>query len=1724
MIKGYINVLILTIAVSLLAACGGTSVDSSVKPPVGTPEADAGPDINITEGLQVSLVGAGYDTDGTIASYLWEQTAGTEVTLTGAETATLSFTAPDVNETLTFVLTVTDNDGKSWTDAVNVLVERLPNNPPSANAGINQTVYVDTEVTLRGSGSDTDGDVALFVWEQTAGTTVSLADNTAATTTFTTPSTPGTLSFELTVTDNEGGSTTDSVDINVGLVPNELPTANAGLPQNVLANEIVTLSGEASDSDGSIMSSLWEQIAGIQVEFSDAQSLDTTFTAPSTPTELQFRLTVTDDDGDTRSDTVTVFVDIIVNQIPLANAGIDQTVFVDELVALSGSGSDEDGSVVAYLWEQTSGATVSLNDVNSNSPVFTAPSSADILSFRLTVTDNEGDTHSDSVNIVVQERVNNTPSANAGMDQSVYFGQAGILAGSGSDADGDELSYIWEQTGGVTVSLSDPLDSTPSFTAPNEETVLSFRLTVIDEQGATARDSVNVIVTAVPNSLPTADAGPDQTVDDRVVVTLAGSGSDSDGTIASYLWEQTAGTTVTLNDNTVDRPTFTSPESADILTFRLTVTDDEGGTGTDTVHITVNFVPNVDPVANAGTDQTVYVSTAVSLAGSGSDSDGSIVSYLWEQTAGDTVSLSSTTTQNPSFTAPSTPQTLTFSLTVTDNEGGTHSDTVNVTVQFVPNIPPTANAGSNQTVITNTTVNLSGSGSDSDGSVASYAWSQVSGTSISFANDASAATSFTAPASAATLVLRLTVTDNDGDDTSDDVTITVLPPNVLPTANAGTDQDVLVDGLVFLSGTSSSDSDGSIVSYSWARISGPSETLYSASTATPYFFTPSTPAVFVFRLTVTDDRGGTDTDDVTVTVDYEYEPVQSIPNNPYTEADPLTYNTESDCAGYAALTHPASISGALSAPIYSLEDDLVAVVWGDDYSGLTAGQSTTLTTLQSNAGLQQNVLDSLTELRRFIVSDHKIDRIPNLYSGDGNCYPVIIYVSGTDVYSGDTDITLSDAWCNTGSGVEVPHVAITAADLVEMTSAGSNIPQRLGYVYGKALQCGVGRDEASTWAWYTESFANFIGNDAADATASLALFQQNTFSALDDALSYPGGWTFWMHLANTFGYDFTAEVLQRANNAGESTLEFLRRIAPFDCTDDACRNNAFSNLFGQFAASTVNYVTNTTNEGVDYPALANSAWQGGHRQSAYLHKVGTSRYRIADWQAPQRFGYNIIELIPDDTASEILIGFEGWGITNRESEWRVIVVATTNEAVQPHVEAYREMFEFGTQVIDLSQWETDLGATIQRLHLVIAATPLDWLRDSALSGFTSAARYRELERYVYEVDITGAWPLGHEPESERPAVGVSGTAHSNGGGFVADTATVDVGAYVGPQARVLGSVQVLGNARIEGRAVVQGSATVQGDAVISSSAELNDTALIENHATVRDNALLGDNAIVRNEAKIHGDAVASQNAVISTLAMVYGVPLVDDISDATITGTALTDGASEVTAASINVGTVYDNWSTDASGLLIHYDFESNHTYRIRDVHGSQDAYFLGVNNFPATSVPIVSDAGLSSNVLTLSSNGYVELPKATTDYLNYEIQLYFKWSGGSTTQYLFDATTDQSEQLSMQLLPLPGNVTFKMNLAFSDSDGYSNEAALETEFLDAGVWYFVRLIYDQSINDLRMIVRDVSNPASTTSISIYATDTRDFEYDSLKVRLGGSTSGSNWFSGQIDEFKVIRQ
>lgn len=188
------------------------------------------------------------------------------------------------------------------------------------------------------------------------------------------------------------------------------------------------------------------------------------------------------------------------------------------------------------------------------------------------------------------------------------------------------------------------------------------------------------------NKAPTANAGADLAVDEQSTVALIGSGSDTDGSLASYQWTQIGGELVTLESENTSSASFLAPEllESSVLSFRLTVTDNKGATGTDDVTITVNPV-NALPTVDASENRTVDEETSVTLVASASDTDGTIVSYAWQQTSGTPVTLTNADTSSLSFDAPTVAenQELLFSLTVTDNEGGVATDTVSITVNAI---------------------------------------------------------------------------------------------------------------------------------------------------------------------------------------------------------------------------------------------------------------------------------------------------------------------------------------------------------------------------------------------------------------------------------------------------------------------------------------------------------------------------------------------------------------------------------------------------------------------------------------------------------------------------------------------------------------------------------------------------------------------------------------------------------------------------------------------------------------------------------------------------------------------------------------------------------------------------------------------------------------------------------------------------------------------------------
>ncbi len=239
------------------------------------------------------------------------------------------------------------------------------------------------------------------------------------------------------------------------------------------------------------------------------------------------------------------------------------------------------------------------------------------------------------------------------------------------------------------------------------------------------------------------------------------------------------------------------------------------------------------------------------------------------------------------------------------------------------NQPPTAAIGT--PAITNLSVGLSGTGStDSDGTVTGYAWDYGDTTT------GTGATTSHTYAAAGTYTVKLTVTDDDGatDAATRSVTVTAAPANQPPTAVIGA--PTIANLTVGLSGTGSTDPDGTITGYAWDY--GDTTTGTGATTSHTY----AAAGTYTVKLTVTDDDGAADTATRSVTV--------TAPAGGPLASDAFG-RTTSNGWGSAAVGGAWSVTGATSR---------YAVAGGTGQQTLTAVGTTSYATL---AGVSSSSTD-----------------------------------------------------------------------------------------------------------------------------------------------------------------------------------------------------------------------------------------------------------------------------------------------------------------------------------------------------------------------------------------------------------------------------------------------------------------------------------------------------------------------------------------------------------------------------------------------------------------------------------------------------------------------------------------------------------------------------------------------------------------------------------------------
>jgi len=502
--------------------------------------------------------------------------------------------------------------------------------------------------------------------------------------------------------------------------------------------EVADISGD----EGTVQQSQREP-APLYAVFKGVYSLVTGgFTGDTVIVDGDYYMTSGEFDGSTDSDENDAALWFAVEddyETPIAEAGPDQSDLTGETFSFDGSAStaSEGSTLVTYEWDFESDGVVDSSAVKP-SRVY------DLLgeyTVTLTVTDSLGATSSDTLTVTV---INREPTAafNYTPFQPTLFQSVQFMDNS-VDTDGNVTEWFWDFGDGSNSTRENPSHRYL------ERGSYTFSLTVIDNDGGT--DTTSRVITT-GNLPPTASFRASDSANVGDGVRFTDESTDPEGGPLTYVWDFGDGATSTAT-NPIHQ--YDDPEA---VLVTLTVTDDEGVSGTATLTIVV--FPAIRPVADFSHDpEGGTIHDTVTFYDDSTDSDGSILAWEWDFGDGET-----SRRKDPTHTF-SDKGTHRVTLTVEDDDGNTDTVTKSVTVE---NLPPTAEfAASTTTAETDEEIRFTDDSEDPEDHQLSYSWdfgdgsdSDASSPSYSYDEDG-------------TYTVELTVTDDEGETATASTSVTI---------------------------------------------------------------------------------------------------------------------------------------------------------------------------------------------------------------------------------------------------------------------------------------------------------------------------------------------------------------------------------------------------------------------------------------------------------------------------------------------------------------------------------------------------------------------------------------------------------------------------------------------------------------------------------------------------------------------------------------------------------------------------------------------------------------------------------------------------------------------------------------------------------------------------------------------------------------------------------------
>ena len=803
----------------------------------------AGEDLLVEVNTAIEVDGSGsYDDLSTDSlSFTWSlveapnnATINTELTTEG--TLMLSTDMPG-----TYIVQLTVTDGyNTASDTVTITVVDAA---PVAVLPEAFAAQVGSTVSVTGADSYDAVDTLLtFEWSVTnpEGATVTTELNQSTDAISFALDTTGDFTVQLVVTDTDGNaSSTAQTTVTATNTP---PDANAGADIVTTYNTTIEISAaDSSDGEQETLTYSWvmteKPVGSGAALLGEIDTVTASFFA-DVPGQYTFQVTVSDG----YSSSTDIIIVSAINTLPTVDAGENITIQSGELASLVATATDPETDALTYDWaliSQPNGPSVSFN--NDSAALEVVLHAGGMYQFEVKVKD-DYDAVTDTVDVYVNNSQPVSVITMTNNDKLALRGETVRLSASNSydpdDGDAIEL-YEWSILDAPETSVASFSDAEAIVTELTPDVTGEYILALRTFDGGNYSEYSTVLIQVMEsNNAPVARAV--YSLEGNTIITLDGSASsDADGHEISYLWSIIAkpdDAPAQIDDRTAAITQLYVQEGG-TYAVRLIVSDGRTNSSPYDFSFLID-IPNSQPVANAGSAQSVGIDQSVTLNGGESyDEDGDTITFLWylDTPEGSTAELSDQTAVTPSFT-PDVFGEYTAHLTVADGSLVSEPQTVIITVDNT--YAPVADAGRDQNVKTGSRVSLSGANSiDADSTIVSYAWHIFTkpDLSASLLDSTDAVTTSFTPDVDGTYTIALEVSDESLSSALSFVTVVATTGNSAPVANAGADV-VVVQGTttnILLSGGASTDADGDELSYYWSLIKQPtlSETVLTNRTS-----------------------------------------------------------------------------------------------------------------------------------------------------------------------------------------------------------------------------------------------------------------------------------------------------------------------------------------------------------------------------------------------------------------------------------------------------------------------------------------------------------------------------------------------------------------------------------------------------------------------------------------------------------------------------------------------------------------------------------------------------------------------------------------------------------------------------------------------------------------------------------------------------------------------------